>query len=486
MGLSAKSLIVAEDLSDNVDGKTINFKDIHMSPSKVNGLAAEMESEEEEGFSDISLGLSTEIGETERWSGHFVDSDGASGGLGILWNPLAIQVEVVSSSKNWQMVKVISKTMNFSCFLVNVYGPTLVVDKCRLWEDISRCLEEVRLSLAIVVGDFNTTLSSSEKRGGVRRLSGSQLDFQSFINKNALFEVAAKGGDYTWTNRRRGFSNIVEKLDRFFLARDWNVATLVFEAEVLAILGSNHFSVSLVVQNDVVPIRCPFKVEKMWIRELSFKELVVGWWKEAPVVEGIIEDPDRIGKEAVGFFKNLWRRSGIAQSGVQTELLELIPPLVSREDNIMLKEPVSLKEVKATVFGLGGEKAPGPDGFQDFFFQFFWDELGEDLLVVVEESRSRGFVLKEFNCTLVALILKKAKPVGMEEFRPISLCNTIYKIITKVAANRLKLILDKLISCEQSCFTPGRNIVDGVIVAHEAIHTAMKGRQRRMILKLDI
>lgn len=108
------------------------------------------------------------------------------------------------------------------------------------------------------------------------------------------------------------------------------------------------------------------------------------------------------------------------------------------------------------------------------------------MLEVVEESRYRGFVLKEFNCTLMALIPKKAKPEGMEKFCPISLCNTIYKIITKVAANRLKLILGKLISCEQSGFTPGRNIVDGVIVAHEAIHMTMKGKQRRMILKLDI
>lgn len=53
--------------------------------------------------------------------------------------------------------------------------------------------------------------------------------------------------------------------------------------------------------------------------------------------------------------------------------------------------------------------------------------LGGELLDVVEESRSRGFVLKEFNCTLVALIPKKAKPKGMEEFHPISLSNTIYK-----------------------------------------------------------
>lgn len=216
------------------------------------------------------------FGVRQKWSGHFVDSDGASGGLGILWNPLAIHVEVVSSSKYWQMVKVISKTMNFSCFLVNVYGPTLAIEKCKLWEDVSRCLEEVRPLLAIMAGDFNATLSSSEKRGGVRRLSQSHLDFQSFVNDNALLEVVAKGGDFTWTNRRRGFSNIAEKLDRFFLTGDWSVARVVFEAEVLAISGLNHFPVSLVVQNDAIPIRCPFKMEKMWFRELSFKELVVG------------------------------------------------------------------------------------------------------------------------------------------------------------------------------------------------------------------
>lgn len=118
----------------------------------------------------------------------------------------------------------------------------------------------------------------------------------------------------------------------------------------------------------------------------------------------VIEDPDSIGKEAMSFFENLWKKNGIAQPGVQVELLELIPPLVSREDNSMLEELVSLKEVKAAVFGLGGEKAPGPDGFQAFFFQSFWEVLGEELLAVVEESRSRCFFLKEFNCMMVALI----------------------------------------------------------------------------------
>ncbi|XP_057836467.1 uncharacterized protein LOC131046699 [Cryptomeria japonica] len=116
-------------------------------------------------------------------------------------------------------------------------------------------------------------------------MCGMQSDFQSFVNSNALFEVVAKGGNFTWTNKQRGFSNIAEKLDRFFLTRDWNLAPLVFEAEVLAISRSDHFPVSLVVQKDEVPLRCPFKVENMWLRELGFRDCVVGWWKEALVVE---------------------------------------------------------------------------------------------------------------------------------------------------------------------------------------------------------
>lgn len=59
-----------------------------------------------------------------------MDSEGDSGGLGILWNPQFVKVEPVSSSRYWQMVKVSSRTFNFSSFLINVYGPTKTTDKC--------------------------------------------------------------------------------------------------------------------------------------------------------------------------------------------------------------------------------------------------------------------------------------------------------------------------------------------------------------------
>ncbi|XP_057814902.2 uncharacterized protein LOC131028604 [Cryptomeria japonica] len=207
------------------------------------------------------------LGVRQRWSSFFVDVEGASVGLGILWNPQLVKVEAVSSFRYWQMEKVSSQTINFSGFLINVYGPIKSADKYHLWDEITKTLEEIKPDITIIMGYFNDTLSHSDKRGGVRRMCRIQIYFQTFVDSNALFEVAAKGGNFTWTNRCLGFSNIVEKLDRFFLAREWNLAPLIFEVEVLAISDSSHFPVSLVLQKDGVPLRCPFKVEKMWLRE---------------------------------------------------------------------------------------------------------------------------------------------------------------------------------------------------------------------------
>lgn len=74
----------------------------------------------------------------------------------------------------------------------------------------------------------------------------------------------------------------------------------------------------------------------------------------------------------------------------------------------------------------------------------------------------------------------------MSDFRPIALCNTIYKIVTKIIANRLKPLLKHIISDEQSGFAPGRSIAEGIIIAHETLHTARKTKDSYMILKLDI
>lgn len=92
------------------------------------------------------------------------------------------------------------------------------------------------------------------------------------------------------------------------------------------------------------------------------------------------------------------------------------------------------------------------------------------------------------NITNVVLILKVDNPKFINQFRPIALCNVIYKAITKIIANRLKPALDKIISPTQCSFIPGRHSSDNVIIAQEVIRSMAnkKGKKGFMAIKVDL
>lgn len=94
--------------------------------------------------------------------------------------------------------------------------------------------------------------------------------------------------------------------------------------------------------------------------------------------------------------------------------------------------------------------------------------------------------MSEINHSFITLIPKKTEPESPNNFRPIALFNTIYKIYSKILANRIKYILAKIISKEQIGFVPGRSILDGIIIIQEAIHSALKNNEACMFMKLDI
>ena len=131
-------------------------------------------------------------------------------------------------------------------------------------------------------------------------------------------------------------------------------------------------------------------------------------------------------------------------------------------------------------------KSPSPDGFTSNLFHFFWDMIKEEVWAIVEESQKRKGVLKAFNAMFLSLIPKGEGTDTIGKFRPISLCNVIYKIVSKVIENRLKPLLPGLISPEQSGFVEGRQILDGIITVQESIHSLKCTRHLGMLIKLDI
>lgn len=159
----------------------------------------------------------------------------------------------------------------------------------------------------------------------------------------------------------------------------------------------------------------------------------------------ILTDKEDIYIEAIHFFSKYFKAPQQDLTS-REDILGVIPSCVLVFQKQALIREVSLEEVKTVLFGLGGDKAQGPDRFPTLFYQKCWILLAKYIWEVVEESRRAKFVLKYFNNTFIALILKKEDTKNFNDFCPISLCNTIYKVISKVMANRLKEVLDFFLS----------------------------------------
>ena len=146
----------------------------------------------------------------------------------------------------------------------------------------------------------------------------------------------------------------------------------------------------------------------------------------------------------------------------------------------------TLQEVEDVLKRLKKDKSPRPDGWPVEFYLHFFDLVGLEILNVIEHSRLEGRVLGALNATFITLIPKCDKPSFMRDFRPISLCNLIYKTISKLVSIRLKVILDKAISRHQFGFLHDRQIIEPVGIIQEALHSIKTENQQVLVLKLDL
>lgn len=101
---------------------------------------------------------------------------------------------------------------------------------------------------------------------------------------------------------------------------------------------------------------------------------------------------------------------------------------------------------------MGSFKSPGPNGMSVLFYKHYWHIIKADIFATVKSFFLGGFMLKQLNHTNIALIPKSTSAFMVKHFRPISLCNVIYKIISKILSNRLQPLLSKLISPMQAAF----------------------------------
>ena len=134
-------------------------------------------------------------------------------------------------------------------------------------------------------------------------------------------------------------------------------------------------------------------------------------------------------------------------------------------------------------------KALGPDGMSAIFFQKYWDVIGNDITCTVLNVLNSNMPIVDINRTNITLIRKTNNLSQMTDFRLISLSNVVYKLVSKVLANCLKIILPQIISENQSAFLSERFITDNVLIAFELMHYLdhkKEGKENFMTVKLDM
>ncbi|KAJ9552338.1 LOW QUALITY PROTEIN: hypothetical protein OSB04_016383 [Centaurea solstitialis] len=159
--------------------------------------------------------------------------------------------------------------------------------------------------------------------------------------------------------------------------------------------------------------------------------------------------------------------------------------ILSEAQKNELEVPFSEQEVKNVVWSCGHNKATGPDGFTFEFLRKFWGIVGRDFLDAVKYFESNPLIKSRSNSSFVTLIPKVSDPLTLADFRPISLIGCVSKVISKVLAERLKGVLDSVVSNSQTAFIKGRSILDGPLMVNKLISWARKKRKKLLLFKVD-
>lgn len=159
--------------------------------------------------------------------------------------------------------------------------------------------------------------------------------------------------------------------------------------------------------------------------------------------------------------------------------------VIGEEENAKLVAPFSMEEIQKAVWECDSDKSPGPDGMNFGFVKQFWEVMQVDFLNCFAHFHATGRLVKGGNSSFIVFVPKKDNPQRVEEYRPISLIGCVYKILAKVLCNRLRLVLDPLISNNQSTFIQVRHILDSILVANEVAAELKDKRTRAFMFKVD-
>ena len=189
----------------------------------------------------------------------------------------------------------------------------------------------------------------------------------------------------------------------------------------------------------------------------------------------------------VEYFTHLFAEQPIDRTKAEEFLDGISMKCLSEAQQEEMNRPFTLQELSSALKGMANNKAPGTDGFPAEFYKAFWKDLKHFLFKMASESYDVGGLPNSLKEGIITLIPKPLKPRDeVKSYRPITLLNASYKILSAAVANRIKNFLPEIVSKEQTGFIKNRFIGDNTRLTYDLIHSLKEANKSALFLSLDI
>ncbi|XP_074369678.1 uncharacterized protein LOC141711143 [Apium graveolens] len=474
-------------------------------------------------------------------NGPEADVQGQSGGLALLWRfeGGCKVVKVTRHFIDFEVENIQVGRWRYTGF----YGCPERRRRRESWGLISYLANKSNLPWCIL-RDFNDMMYRDEKMGGRDHTRDLLLGFTATINDCGLRDLGFVGEKYTWERSRGKPNWIQERLDRGFADQRWQTLFPLAEVLVIEVATSDHLPLFLSLNKKVYEAKGHrFRFENIWLREKECMNVVRnGWdlargmdvtgkiqvcaeklqqwggglsneykakihqcrlrlkklrsWRDCQGIQqynatrrknnkvdkikdanGVWqEEKEDIQRVIEDYFSELFTASNLQGSLSDREVVKQVSDLENEE----LLGEITGEEVKEAIFSMHPDKASGIDGFNPAFYQAFWSVVEIDVVKFCHDFMQTGLLPEGVNKTLVCLIPKVKIPQTMGDLRPISLCNVLVRILSKVLSIRLKRCLGSIISENQSAFIEGRLLTDNALITFEINHYMKRHTQGKV------
>ncbi|KAL4351250.1 hypothetical protein GQ457_06G036320 [Hibiscus cannabinus] len=195
----------------------------------------------------------------------------------------------------------------------------------------------------------------------------------------------------------------------------------------------------------------------------------------------VVTKPEKIKAEVEDHFQKIYNNVNT----IKAEHLNCNLKVLSVEDANKIEEPFSIDEIWSVLLATDGSRAPGPDGFNMNFLKRFWLDLKEEICQFFSDFYHGKLSVRPFNHSFIVLIPKTDNLASLEDYRPISLVGSVYKLLAKVLAARLNRVSNDVIGESQFAFCPGKQITDCSLIANEIIDYTKRRGLSGVVFKVD-